>query len=408
VKLLASFPFSRAALAALGGCVVVVAHGCSEAGSDGANGGAAGASADAGADVAMEVGADVAADVASDVAEDAAADAGSEGLGLLSLNLHCFIPTGSAYSDDLERFEAIAQGIAQLGAQVVTLQEACIKGSRDAAKDLATRLTELTGKTWGSSWQLAHVAWEGTADEAQEGVALLADRPLQDVRATHFAHQGGLVRVALSGELALPSGGLRVMSVHLDHQDAAVREEQARETGVAALAEAYPSAATIVAGDFNAKEGSPAHSALLQQGFLDASDPLSANRIDHVFVHRGAGWSAQQASLVFEGASAVSDHPGVLVRLVPESPPPLLLTRVHASLSLAAGEFASIRGSVAPLSWDRGWTLHHDESTNAWDFVSSELSGGFEYKLLKDDVVWQIGANQVGSAGNDHAASASF
>lgn len=339
---------------------------------------------------------------------DAPMDAAGDSLTMLSLNLHCFIPTGSAYSDDQQRYEAIAQGIATRGVQVVTLQEACVTASRDAAKELEARLEQLTGKAWYSSWQLAHLAWQGTADEAQEGVALLTDRPQQELKIVRFAHQQGLTRVALSAKLSFADSSVRVMSVHLENQDATAREEQAREAGVAALADAYPSPAVIVAGDFNAKEGSPAHSALKEQGFVDASDPLSANRIDHVFVHRGAGLSAAEATLVFQGPEAVSDHPGVLVRWLPVTPLQVSLTRVRTSFSLGAGELLSIRGSVAPLSWDRGYTLRHDEAQGEWAFVTSELGGGFEYKLLKNDVTWQTGNNQVGSAGNDQVTSPSF
>jgi hypothetical protein len=195
--------------------------------------------------------------------------------------------------------------------------------------------------------------------------------------------------------------------MHLDHQNAAVREEQARETGVAALADAYPSAAAIIAGDLNAKEGSAAHAALTGQGFVDVSDPLSANRIDHVFVHRGAGLVATEVSLVFEGGSAVSDHPGVLVRFTAHSAPPVSLTRVRVADSVTGDAFLSIRGSVPLLSWDRGWTLR-EHSPGSWAFVSSELSGSFEYKLLKDDLVWQLGGNQPGTAGSDLSTSPSF
>jgi hypothetical protein len=238
-------------------------------------------------------------------------------------------------------------------------------------------------------------------------VALLADRPLQDVKATQYFHQQGLTRVALSAVLSVAGSGVRVMTVHLDHQDATVREEQARETGVAALVDAYPSAAAIIAGDLNAKEGSPAHAALTGQGFIDVSDPLPVDRIDHVFVHRGAGLVAKQVALVLEGGDAVSDHPAVLLRLSPAPSLPVSLTRVRVSASLNSGEFVSIRGSVAPLSWDRGWTLRQ-QAADGWDFVSSELSGGFEYKLLKDDVIWQAGGNQSGTGGDDHVTPASF
>jgi endonuclease/exonuclease/phosphatase family metal-dependent hydrolase len=339
--------------------------------------------------------------------EGGEADAGSTALSLLSLNLHCFIPNGSAYSDDLQRYEAIAQNIAALDVHVVTLQEACVSSTRDAAKDLAARLEQLTAKSWYFSWLLAHPAWQGTPNEAEEGVALLADRPLQDVRSLTYVHQQGLTRVALSASVSIAGSDVRVLTMHLDHQNAAIREEQARETGVAALADAYPSAAAIIAGDLNAKEGSPAHLALTAQGFVDASDPLSANRIDHVFVHRGAGLAVAHVSLVFEGKAAVSDHPGLLARFTPEQPPPVSLTRVRASGSVSGDAFVSIRGSVAPLSWDRGFTLR-PQSTGSWDFVSSELSGPFEYKLLKDDLIWQTGGNQSGVGGNDHLTAASF
>lgn len=391
---------SASALLRLCLCGALVAPACSDAGGPAASPGSAG---DAGVDALADVGADAEASAPL----DGAPDAGGAGLGFLSLNLHCFVNAGSAYADDAQRFEAIAQGIAGLGVQVVALQEACVTTSRHAALDLAARLGQLTGKTWHSSWFFAHLAWQGTADEAEEGVALLADRPLDDVRPVTYLHQQGLARVALSARVALGAGDVRVMSVHLDHQNAAARLQQARESGVAALADAYPSAAVIVAGDFNAQEGSSPHQALGEQGFVDASEPLADERIDHVFVHRGAPLEASEVGLVFQGPEAVSDHPGVLVRFAARTPLGVALTRVRATAALPSGGFLSIRGSAAPLSWDAGWTLRA-QPNGSWEYVSSELSGSFEYKLLRDDVAWQTGENQSGTAGADHQSAPSF
>jgi endonuclease/exonuclease/phosphatase family metal-dependent hydrolase len=333
---------------------------------------------------------------------------------VLSLNLHCFKLEGTSFASNEERFAAIAALVAEEGVGALLLQEVCRRPGEDALELLQAAVEEATGEAWSDAWSFAHVGWEGTPDEADEGLGILARGPLggaetlAGVETLEHAVQAGLRRVAISATLPGQGSGLRAMSVHFDVFDAAARRMQAREAAVAALVGSDPGFAAIVAGDFNDVAGSPAHAALSAMGFLDASAGLDTTKgIDHVFVHRAAPIRPAAAELVFIGADAVSDHPGVLVRFTKAAGDAVTATRVEGSADVGAGHFVSIRGSAAPLGWDIGWPMRAG-APGAWRFVTTELAGSFAFKLLRDDTAWQTGADVPGTAGQEHQVTPAF
>lgn len=331
--------------------------------------------------------------------------------GLLSLNLHCLKVSGTAFTTNQQRFEAIAKAVAAESIAAIAAQEVCVSATEDALSMLKEALESATGQVWSATFAYAHMAWEGTADEAQEGVGLLVRGPLSEVETLDYGSQAALHRVAVSARLPATLGSLRLVSVHLDHASADAREAQARETASASLALADPSLDVIVAGDFNAQPATPALAAMQAFGFVHLSAPVSAGRIDHVFAHRASAVRATDAVVVFTGTTypVVSDHPGMLVRLAPASAGEVAVTRLRASASVGDGEFLSVRGNTLPMSWTQGWPAWKEPS-GTWKLLLTEIPDGapFDYKFLRNDADWQTGDDQKGAGGADHVVTPSF
>jgi len=364
------------------------------------------------------------------VATDAAVASGlpTQGqLAVLSLNLHCLKTEGTAFATNAARFAAIAAAVAAEHVDVVLAQEVCVTGVDDARAQLRAALATATGTPWSSVDAFAHRAWEGTADEADEHLAIFARGELKDRRDTVHRDQGSLRRVTLGATLASrlttaagAAVAVRIYTVHLEYNVVAAREAQAREVASAAMLEADDHGVAIelgadgvalpviVGGDFNARSADPAPQALRQFGFVEASGSAATTRIDHVFAHRSAPVVAAAATELFVGADAVSDHPGVLVRFVPAAPTPVQLTRI-----VAAGSWSpplALRGDRGPLTWDRGWpALRPIGNQPGAAVVTSELPPGqFEYKFLRGDTDWELGANSVGVAGGIYVSMPTF
>jgi len=318
--------------------------------------------------------------------------------GALSLNLHCLDTDGTAFATNEARFAAIADRAVSGGARVLLLQEACDDGTVSALDALEGALEAASGREWHGSFAFAHVAWEGTPQEADEGVAILADVTLNDTRVLEHGALGSLRRVMLSAALGGDLTGLRVGAFHLDHADEAVRRLQARELAVAGLVHG-DSANVLLGGDLNDREGSAAYAALGEAGYLDTSSALRSTRIDHLFLHRGAGMVATSAELVFDGTGErVSDHPGVLIQFGAATGAPVELTTFDLEVDAGAGNGLFVRGDQAPLSWTEGWPAIN-AGPSLWRFLSTELSGAFEYKVLRNDADWSVGENYRGTAG---------
>lgn len=317
---------------------------------------------------------------------------------LLSLNLHCFRVDGTVYATNAERFAAIASLAAAREVAVLTLQEACERPGEKAIELLRAALEQQTGVPWTSTWALAHVAWEGTPDEADEGVGLLVRGALSDPGALEHAVQGALRRIAVSATLPPALGSPRVTSVHFEVFEPEARTMQAREVAAAGLVDTDSTYAVIIAGDFNDVEGSATHAAFPAMGYLAADAGLDPSGIDHVMSHRAAQLRPTLAQQVFLGAQAVSDHPGILVRFEPATGDIVTTTRITAESDPGADHFLSLRGDTAPLDWDRGFPMRAVKP-GEHVFVTTEIAAPFAFKALLDDTTWQTGPNVEGVAG---------
>ncbi|NPV38026.1 MAG: hypothetical protein HPY78_01965 [Brevinematales bacterium] len=84
-------------------------------------------------------------------------------------------------------------------------------------------------------------------------------------------------------------------------------------------------------------------------------------------------------------------------------------TTVKATYDVGYGNTMYIRGSVAPLSWDKGiamtWT-----TGNVWTWSTTQIPAGttFEYKVLINDTTWSDGANYVGTGGQTMSITPTF
>lgn len=345
--------------------------------------------------------------------DDGAADvpAWTTPYALLSLNLHCLKVDGTTFATNGERFAAIADLVAAQDVAAIAIQEACRTQTTDALALLEAALETATGTPWSSYWVEAHVGWEGTPDEATEGVAVAVRGALSDARELVFTQQGALRRVAASAVLPPELGSLRLVSVHLDYETASVRLAQARQAASWVVTIADPSSGVLVAGDFNDREGQPPHQALLDYGFSDLTDPLDAARIDHVFAHRGAPLQATDVATVFDGTTGpiVSDHHGVLVRVAPGTGEDVVRTRVVAHADVGWGNWLAVRGSVAPLSWQAGWPAV-PQGASLWKLVLTGIPAGtaFALKCLRNDVDFQQGADVAATGGATIDVSPAF
>ncbi len=333
-------------------------------------------------------------------------------LSLLTLNLHCFRLDGTDFGSNPDRFDAIATTVAAESVRVIAVQEACERTADGAAiETLAGALEDATGADWHTAWTPTHLAWEGTDEEALEGVGLLArGGALDDATALTYQSQDGLQRTALSARLPEVLGGLRVHVVHLDHADADNRVRQARESAVHALATTADDLGVLVAGDLNAPPDSSTHDAFQSMGFEVPTAALDDSGIDHVLHHRDGPLTVDGARRLFDGTDGprVSDHPGIAVDVSPRTAPAATLTRFVAEGDLDSGHHPYLRGDTAPLSWDWGWPARQrDDGT--WEVVISEwTSEEVGCKWVLDDVTWQQGPDEVATAGRDHLTSPRF
>lgn len=321
-----------------------------------------------------------------------------ETLTLMTLNLHCFKLEDTAYTTHAERWAAIADLVQSEGVDVLLAQEVCDNTEHGkAVEQLAAALDTATGHTWSHTWQYAHLAWENTPDEADEGLAILTRFTLGTPRAHTYITQGGLQRIELAAEITHTSldASLTVASLHLDFQDDAVRLQQARDSANGLLVHA-PNLNVIAAGDFNANATSNTLTAMTDWGYLNLGASLPPSRIDHITLHRGAAWAPIRARMAFDGSAEpeISDHPAVLVELQPQSPESLTLTPLTAIADVGFGNHLTVRGDTPPLDWNAtGWPLRSTAS-DTWELVHTEwTTGPIEVKLLRNDSDWETGDN---------------
>lgn len=195
----------------------------------------------------------------------------------------------------------IAEVIKAQRPDVVALQEVDNECRRSGSVDQAAELAKLTGMTGVFGKAMDH-------DGGEYGQAILSKHPIGATK-IHRLPGDGEPRIAFEAAVTIGGKVMRMVSVHLDHEQDARRLKQA-EALVAALSES--DAPLILAGDFNDTPGSPPLKAFAARWTPVAKkEPVftcpagkPAVEIDHVFLH---GFEAQGLLEVLPEAVA-SDH----------------------------------------------------------------------------------------------------
>jgi endonuclease/exonuclease/phosphatase family metal-dependent hydrolase len=198
---------------------------------------------------ALAIGRELTTDPQSDLATQTAS------LTLVSWNLHYGVdPYGEV---DLEQ---IARSIEEHNPSIITLQEVSrgwvIAGGTDMATWLAQRLD-------------MKVAYAPAADR-QFGNVVLSNLPMTNITTINLPYGNGpQERSAISVDIALPTGTLRVTSAHLQSKDRIPNRLDQIEALLTAQTDTPP---LIIAGDFNAQPGSAEIQEMTNAGLISAQD----------------------------------------------------------------------------------------------------------------------------------------
>jgi endonuclease/exonuclease/phosphatase family metal-dependent hydrolase len=220
---------------------------------------------------------------------------------VMSWNLH----HGVGEDDKLD-LERIAARIKEQKPDLVVLQEVDNKCRRSKSVDQAAELAKLTGLTgvFGKAMDF---------DGGEYGQAILSKHPLGETK-IHRLPGDGEPRIAFEAVVNFKSQPVRLVSVHLDHQQDARRLKQA-ETLVKELSASKEP--LILAGDFNDVPDSPVLKAFaegltpVKKGADHLTCPAAKPdaEIDHMFVR---GLKAESPVTVLPEAVA-SDHRPVVM-----------------------------------------------------------------------------------------------
>ena len=230
----------------------------------------------------------------------AAASLSAAELRVLSWNLHHGV--GEDNKLDLER---IAKLINEQKPDLVALQEIDNRCARSKKIDQAAELARLTG---------LHVAF-GKAmdyDGGAYGQAILSRFPIGDTQ-VHQLPGDGEPRIAFEAEVKIDGKPLRLITVHLDHQQDERRLKQAQTLAKALENHHEP---MILAGDFNAGPDSAALNAFASPWTaVPKQDPKFTcpaagpkSEIDHILLR---GLEPKEPATVLPEAVA-SDHRPVI------------------------------------------------------------------------------------------------
>ncbi len=228
-------------------------------------------------------------------------------LTLVSWNLHYGVnPDGGL---DLEQ---IARSIEEQNASIVTLQEVSRGWVLGAGTDMAT---------WLGQRLDMRVAYAPAADR-QFGNVVLTNLATTNITTIALPYGAGpQERSAISIDIALPGGPLRVTSVHLQSKDRIPTRLDQIETLLTAQTNA---AVLIIAGDFNAQPGSPEINEMTSADLISAQDESGdpsgltdpsinpVKRIDWVF---GRGVTFTNTEVLSDALS--SDHLPLVVIFSP-------------------------------------------------------------------------------------------
>jgi endonuclease/exonuclease/phosphatase family metal-dependent hydrolase len=237
----------------------------------------------------------------------AAATSQAGELRVLSWNLH----HGVGEDDKLD-LERIATLIREQKPDLVALQEVDRKCGRTKGVDQAAELARLTGlqMAFGKAMDF---------DGGEYGQAVLSRFPIASSQ-VHRLPGDGEPRIAFEAEVKIEGKPLRMITVHLDHQQDDRRLKQA-ETLVKALENRHEP--MVLAGDFNdgpesaalAAFAAPWQAALKKEPKLTCPASKPSSEIDHILL-RGLE-PKEPAAVLPEGVA--SDHrPVLLVVKVPE------------------------------------------------------------------------------------------
>lgn len=266
----------------------------------------------------------------------ATADRSAGSLRVLSLNmLHGF----PRYIDLQLRLDLIASEISRLDADVILLQEIpWTIWTGNGAKYLAEKI--------GYNYLYYRANGNNKLIFFEEGEAILSRFPLKEMIFTELRPRAGFFesRVSLGATAITPWGEVRLFVTHLTDKDPQVGEGQA-ET-LRSFVEMHTEGIGVVAGDFNALEGSPQIMDLAgvwmdtyrlahpnDPGLTCCIDDLQSGpeealeeRIDYIFlVNQGKeGGEVIRSQHTFyhpfrvgEGWQWASDHTGLMVEIDP-------------------------------------------------------------------------------------------
>jgi endonuclease/exonuclease/phosphatase family metal-dependent hydrolase len=225
-------------------------------------------------------------------------------LRLLSWNLHHGV--GEDNNLDLDRIAAL---IREQKPDLVALQEVDNKCRRSNSVHQAAELARLTGLHFAFGKAMDH-------DGGEYGQAILSRFPIGDTQ-VHRLPGEGEPRIAFEAEVTIDGKPLRMITVHLDHQEDARRLTQA-ETLAKALENHHEP--MILAGDFNdVPDSAPLKAFVAPWTAVPKLEPkptcpASAPKmeIDHIFLR---GLTAMEPVKVLPEAVA-SDHRPLVARIV--------------------------------------------------------------------------------------------
>ncbi len=228
--------------------------------------------------------------------------------------------------DGGRRFRRIARELGSLDPHVAAFQEVLSGGGvEDTSAQISRWITSVTGCHYRSRFLYCHSFME----KYPEGVALCFRRPAQKVRSIDLTRLPGdlrpaLPRNALVADVEIYGRKVTFASVHLDHSaDSTVRLAQAEKL-VSELG-AGESDCSILAGDFNDLEDSPAIRYLVSAGYVDAYRACHEDegptypaggpnmRIDYIFVK---GHTTIAASGLLADDPELSDHIAIFAEIV--------------------------------------------------------------------------------------------
>lgn len=161
-----------------------------------------------------------------------------------------------------ERLDLIAEEIRRQDADIVCLQEVpWTPKLGDGARYLAERV--------GMNYLFLRANGNRSAILFEEGSAILSRYPLRDPAFAELKPQAGFFehRIVLHATAVPPWGPLRVFVTHLTTGGEALNEGQV--ASLLAFVQATGSGPAVVAGDFNAREGSPQMQTLARE-WIDA------------------------------------------------------------------------------------------------------------------------------------------